>query len=89
MIPGVKSDSGRIVGTRIEQIHAKERRKLGVKELPGSLAESLTELEKDTLLTEALGDSTCEAFLRAKWEEWDEFRLRVSDYEIERYLETA
>jgi glutamine synthetase len=70
-------------------LDARERRKLGVKELPGSLAEALTELEKDTLLTSALGDSICEAFMRAKWEEWDEFRLRVSDYEIERYLETA
>src|SRR5512138_862679 len=70
-------------------LDSKDRRKLGVKELPGSLAEALTELEKDTLLTEALGEVTCEAFMRAKWEEWDEFRLRVSDYEIERYLETA
>jgi glutamine synthetase len=70
-------------------LDSKERRKLGVKELPGSLAEALNELEKDTLLTEALGEVTCEAFMRAKWEEWDEFRLRVSDYEIERYLETA
>jgi glutamine synthetase len=70
-------------------LDAKERRKLGVKELPGSLAEALTELEKDTLLTSALGDVTCEAFMRAKWEEWDEYRLRVSDYEIERYLEIA
>jgi glutamine synthetase len=70
-------------------LDAKERRKMGVKELPGSLAEALTELEKDTLLTAALGDATCEAFTRAKWEEWEEFRLRVSDYEIERYLETA
>jgi glutamine synthetase len=70
-------------------LDAKERRKLGVKELPGSLAEALTELEKDTLLTEALGEVTCEAFLRAKWEEWDQYRLRVSDYEIEQYLEVA
>ncbi len=70
-------------------LDAKERKKLGVKELPGSLAEALIELEKDELLKSALGQSTCEAFLRAKWEEWDEFRLRVSDYEIERYLETA
>ena len=70
-------------------LDARERRKLGVKELPGSLAEALTELEKDTLLTAALGDVTCEAFTRAKWEEWDQYRLRVSDYEIEQYLETA
>lgn len=70
-------------------LDAKERKKLGVKELPGSLAEALIELEKDELLKSALGQSACEAFLRAKWEEWDQFRLRVSDYEIERYLETA
>jgi glutamine synthetase len=67
----------------------KERRKLGVKELPGSLAEALTELDKDALLKSALGETTYEAFARAKWEEWDDFRMRVSDYEIERYLETA
>jgi len=66
-----------------------ERTKLGVKELPGSLAEALGELEKDELLKSALGEVTYEAFLRAKWEEWDDFRLRVTDYEVERYLETA
>jgi len=66
-----------------------ERAKLGVTELPGSLAESLTELSKDNVLKGALGDYLTEAYLRAKWEEWDEFRLRVTDYEIQRYLETA
>jgi glutamine synthetase len=67
----------------------KERKKLGVGELPGSLGDALTELSKDKVLVDALGASAYEAFVRAKTEEWDEFRLRVSDYEIERYLETA
>lgn len=66
-----------------------ERAKLGVTELPGSLAESLTELSKNDAIKSALGDYLAEAYLRAKWEEWDEFRLRVTDYEIQRYLETA
>lgn len=66
-----------------------ERAKLGVTELPGSLAESLTELSKDDVIKASLGGYLTEAYLRAKWEEWDEFRLRVTDYEIERYLETA
>ncbi len=70
-------------------LNKEERAKLGVTELPGSLAEALSELEKDTVLKEALGDFLFEAYLRAKWEEWDDFRLRVTDYEIERYLETA
>lgn len=66
-----------------------ERAKLGVTELPGSLAESLTELSKDDVIKASLGNYLTDAYLRAKWEEWDEFRLRVTDYEIERYLETA
>ncbi|MEW6030188.1 MAG: glutamine synthetase family protein [Chloroflexota bacterium] len=66
-----------------------ERTKMGVGELPGSLAEALGELEKDEILKAALGPTTYEAFVRAKHEEWDEYRMRVSDYEIERYLETA
>ena len=66
-----------------------ERTKMGVGELPGSLAEALTELEKDEVLKTALGTTTYDAFIRAKWEEWDEFRIHVTDYEIERYLETA
>ena len=70
-------------------LEPKERKELGVKELPGSLAEALTELDKDEVIKSALGEVTYEAFVRAKWEEWDEFRMRVSDYEIERYLETA
>jgi glutamine synthetase len=70
-------------------LDAKDRKKLGVGELPGSLGDALTELSKDKVLVDALGASAYEAFVRAKTEEWDEFRLRVSDYEIERYLETA
>lgn len=70
-------------------LDAKERKRMGVGELPGSLGEALGELSRDKVLVEALGESAYEAFIRAKTEEWDEFRLRVSDYEIERYLETA
>ncbi|MCA1900048.1 MAG: type I glutamate--ammonia ligase [Chloroflexi bacterium] len=66
-----------------------ERAQLGITELPGSLAESLSELEKDEVLKSALGETLYEAYMRAKWEEWDEFRLRVTDFEIEKYLETA
>jgi glutamine synthetase len=66
-----------------------ERAKLGVSELPGSLSEALTELDKDEVVKSALGQTTYEAFSRAKWAEWDEYRMHVTDFEIERYLETA
>ena len=66
-----------------------ERTEIGVGELPGSLAEALTELDKDEVLKTALGPAIYEAFTRAKWEEWDDYRLHVTDYEVKRYLETA
>lgn len=66
-----------------------DRKRLGIPSLPGSLAEALMELEKDKVLQAALGPATYDAFRRAKWEEWDQFRIRVTDLEVERYLETA
>ncbi len=70
-------------------LSSEDRKKMGVGELPGSLAEALTELEKDEVLKTALGPSVYEAFSRAKWEEWDQYRIHVTDYELEKYLETA
>jgi glutamine synthetase len=65
-----------------------ERESHGVGVLPGNLREALDELETDTLLQEALGEHVYEAYLRAKTQEWDEFRMHVSEWERERYLET-
>jgi glutamine synthetase len=70
-------------------LNKEQRTEMGVGELPGSLAEALTELDKDETLKNALGSTVYEAFTRAKWEEWDDYRLHVTDYEVERYLETA
>jgi len=71
------------------ELNKTERREMGVGELPGSLAEALTELDKSEVLKTSLGATIYEAFTRAKWEEWDDYRLHVTDYEVERYLETA
>jgi glutamine synthetase len=68
---------------------AEERQKMGISELPGSLAEALRELGGDQLLKNALGPDIYEAFVRAKWAEIEESRMKVTDWEIERYLELA
>jgi glutamine synthetase len=66
-----------------------ERKELQIAELPGSLAEALRELDGDQVLKDALGEVTYEAFHRAKWAEVEESRMRVTDWELERYLEIA
>lgn len=66
-----------------------ERAEKDIAELPGSLAEALNLLKDDPVIQEALGPVTYEAFHRAKWAEVDEYRMKVTDWELERYLETA
>ncbi len=66
-----------------------ERVKLNIAELPGSLAEAMRELDANPVIKDALGPMMYEAFSRAKWAEIDEYRTRVSDWELERYLEVA
>jgi glutamine synthetase len=62
--------------------------KQGVKMLPGSLEEALDEFAKDDVIQEALGAHVCEWFLEAKRAEWNEYRMRVTPWELERYLMT-
>lgn len=66
-----------------------ERKRMKITSLPGSLAEALGELAKDKVVKDALGDYVYDAFMRAKSEEWDEFRTAVTDWEVKRYLETT
>jgi glutamine synthetase len=73
----------------IYDLHEDDRKTLNIDELPGSLAEALRELEKDNVLTDVLGKDMYEAFQRAKWSEVEEYRLKVTDWEVERYLEIA
>ncbi len=59
----------------------------GIRELPGSLGEAIDEVEKDSVICEALGDHVLSHFIDAKRAEWDEYRMQVSDWEVDRYLE--
>jgi glutamine synthetase len=58
-----------------------------IRQLPGTLREALDELQADTVIAEALGEHVFERFVEAKSEEWDEYRMQVSTWEVERYLE--
>ena len=73
----------------IYHLTKEERAEQGIVSLPGSLAEEMNELENNDVIKDALGKLAYEAFSRAKWAEIDEHRMAVSDWEVERYLETA
>ncbi len=60
---------------------------LKIETLPASLVEALEELKKDKVIRDALGPHTFERFLEAKKAEWDNYRIQVSRWELDKYLE--
>jgi glutamine synthetase len=63
-----------------------DRQRYDVNTLPGSLDEALRELEADPVIRGALGEHVYHWFMLAKREEWDEYRVRVTQWELDRYL---
>jgi len=66
-----------------------ERLEKDIPELPASLLEALGELDQCKVVKKALGEEIYSAFRRAKLEEWDNFRIHVTDWETEHFLESA
>ncbi len=67
----------------LDEAHMRQRH-LDV--LPGSLVEALEELKKDELVQETLGRHVYERFLEAKTQEWKEYCVEVSEWELKRYM---
>jgi glutamine synthetase len=54
--------------------------------LPTSLNQALKAMEEDEVVRNALGAHTHEVFISAKRLEWEDYRLEVTDWELEKYL---
>jgi glutamine synthetase len=63
-----------------------ERRALGMRPLPTSLDQAITEMERSELVAETLGEHVFDFFLRNKQAEWDDYRRHVTGWELNRYL---
>ncbi len=64
----------------------REKKKLGITSLPGSLAKAIEITEKSELVRKALGDHIFNNFITSKKMEWDDYRIRIHPYELEKYL---
>ena len=63
-----------------------ERKKLNIDCLPGTLEEAISEFEKSQLAREILGEHIFQSLVANKRVEWDQYRIHVSNYELEKYL---
>lgn len=74
------------VAGNVYHMSEEERKKLGIETLPASLLEAIQLTEKSELVRKALGDHVFNAFIENKKIEWDQYRVHVTDYEVEKYL---
>jgi len=74
------------VEENIFEMSEEERARHGIGSLPGSLEEAIKEFENSTLMRETLGDHIFEKYLEAKKLEWDDYRTKVHQWEIDSYL---
>ncbi len=64
----------------------RERRALGIKPLPSSLAEAISAMEDSELVAETLGEHVFDFFLRNKRVEWQDYRRQVTPFELNKLL---
>ncbi|MBT2581983.1 type I glutamate--ammonia ligase [Planococcus sp. ISL-109] len=87
-LDGIKRDltPPKAVDRNIYAMNRKERKEVGIEDLPGSLSAALDELQNDEVMTKALGSHILNNFVEAKEIEWDMFRTSVHPWEREQYL---
>lgn len=74
------------VKDNIFEMKKEERMEAAIQKLPKTLEEALLELEKDSLMQEAVGEHIYKGFVRMKKKEWKEYQAQVSGWEIDKYL---
>jgi len=70
----------------IYEMTLEERQQAGIADLPKDLDEAIDELMKDELVKETLGPHILDRYTEAKRIEWNEYRMRISPWELEQYL---
>jgi glutamine synthetase len=72
--------------TNIYHMSAKDRKRMKIEMLPGSLAEAQAAMMKDEVICNALGAHVVETLANIAEAETDAFRLTVHQWELDRYL---
>ena len=74
------------VDRNIFEMDWNEKEALHIESLPQDLCEATRELEKDAFVRNVLGEHVSEKYIEAKYKEWENYRVQVTEWEIEEYL---
>jgi glutamine synthetase len=67
-------------------VSGEERRRMGVEQLPESLGEAIEITAESELVLRTLGEHMFNRYVEIKRQEWDEYRVQVTQWELDRYL---
>lgn len=74
------------VEANICEMSEKERKSLGIEQLPSTMGEALDAFAKSSFMKEVLGEHIFNKYLEAKRREWESFLAIITDWEVEEYL---
>jgi len=63
-----------------------ERKDKGIETLPDSLGHAISLTEESELVKKTLGEHIFSRFIEVKKKEWNEYRIQVPQYELDKYL---
>jgi glutamine synthetase len=63
-----------------------ERKRLGIEQLPETLGEAIELTHESELVLRTLGEHMFNRYIEIKRKEWEDYRIQVSRWELERYL---
>ncbi len=72
--------------TNLYHLTAEQRRERGIVSLPETLGEAIDELSQSELMKKALGPHIFDRYVELKRKEWDEYRVQLTQWEMEKYL---
>jgi glutamine synthetase len=63
-----------------------EQRRLGIEQLPATLGEAIELTAESELVLRTLGEHMFNRFVEIKRQEWEDYRVQVTQWELDRYL---
>jgi len=63
-----------------------ERKEKGIETLPDNLGYAISITENSALIKKVLGEHIFPRFIEIKKKEWDDYRIQVPKYELDKYL---
>ncbi|MFQ5951988.1 MAG: glutamine synthetase family protein [Candidatus Omnitrophota bacterium] len=72
--------------TNLYHLTSAERKERGIETLPDSLGHAIAITEESELVKKTLGDHIFSRYIELKKKEWDDYRIQVSQFELDRYL---